>query len=88
MEFIGIIKQIGKLETVTTQSGQDFFRRSLTLTTIEQYPQQATFSLRGDLAQTFAADIGQQAHVYFNFRGNISADDRPFNTLLAWRVDL
>jgi len=88
MEFIGQITKIGNLENLTSKSGQPFCRRELTLTTIEQYPQQATFTLKGDLAQNTTLKPGQTVKVFFNLHGTTSDDGRMFNHLDAWRIDL
>jgi len=88
MEFTGQVIRVGEVENLTTRNGQPFYKRELTLTTIEQYPQQATFNLKGDLAQNCNLQIGQNVKVFFNFRGTTADDGRMFNHLDAWRIDL
>jgi len=87
MEFIGQISKIGEMESLTSKNGTPFYRRELTLATVEQYPQQATFTLKGELAQDCDLQPGQTVKVFFNFRGTTTEDGRTFNHLDAWRVD-
>lgn len=89
MDFKGQITNIGEVENLTTKNGQPFVRRSITLTTVEQYPQSAVFSLSGDTAQNFTGSVGQSATVHFNLHTFQSQDGtKTFNKLDAWRVDL
>lgn len=87
MEFTGQIINVGELEHLTAKNGTPFCRRELTLTTIEQYPQQATFTLKGELAQNCTLQPGPTVKVFFNLHGTTSDDGRMFNRLDAWRID-
>jgi len=97
-EFIGIIDHIGSLENLTSKNGRPFSRRTVSLHTVEQYPQSAVFTLSSELAQSFSGQVGQQAKVHFSFHtfeskpkesdGNPSAEPIRFNKLDAWRIDL
>ena len=87
MEFFGQIKHIGETETFRAQSGKDITTREIVVTTDEQYPRSASFTLRNDLAQSFSYHIGQRVRVDFDIDARPNRDgSRYFNQLKAWRV--
>ena len=87
MEFIGKITFIGEMEQFDTKDGRKVFSRDIVVTTDEQYPRSASFTLRNDLAQSFSLHIGQRVRVDFDIDARPNRDgSRYFNQLKAWRV--
>ena len=87
MEFIGKITFIGETETFRAQSGKDITTREIVVTTDEQYPRSACFTLRNELAQNCNYHIGQRVRVDFDIDARPNRDgSRYFNQLKAWRV--
>lgn len=87
MDFTGHITHIGQIEQFRAQSGKDIISRDIVLTTDEQYPRSACFTLRNDLAQNFNLNIGQRAHVCFDLYARPNKEgNRYFNQLTAWRI--
>ena len=86
MEFFGQIKHIGETENFTV-GNRDITTRDIVVTTDEQYPRSASFTLRNDLAQSFSLHIGQRVRVDFDIDARPNRDgSRYFNQLKAWRV--
>lgn len=87
MEFIGKITFIGEMEQFDTKDGRKVFSRDIVVTTDEQYPRSASFTLRNDLAQSFSYHIGQRVRIDFDIDARPNRDgSRYFNQLKAWRV--
>lgn len=87
MEFIGQIKHIGEIEQFETKNGAHCLSREIVVTTDEQYPRSASFTLRNDLAQSFPLNIGQRVRVDFDIDARPNRDgSRYFNQLKAWRI--
>ena len=87
MEFFGQIKHIGEIEQFDTKNGAHCITREIVVTTDEQYPRSASFTLRNDLAQSFSLHIGQRVRVDFDIDARPNRDgSRYFNQLKAWRV--
>ena len=87
MEFIGKITFIGEMEQFDTKDGRKVFSRDIVVTTDEQYPRSASFTLRNDLAQSFSYHIGQRVRVDFDIDARPNRDgSRYFNQLKCWRV--
>ena len=87
MEFIGQIKHIGETEQFETKNGTTCLTREIVVTTDEQYPRSASFTLRNDLAKSFSYHIGQRVRVDFDIDARPNRDgSRYFNQLKAWRV--
>lgn len=87
MEFFGQIKHIGEIEQFDTKNGAHCLTRDIVVTTDEQYPRSASFTLRNDLAQSFSLHIGQRVRVDFDIDARPNRDgSRYFNQLKAWRV--
>ena len=87
MEFFGQIKHIGEIEQFDTKDGRKVHSRDIVVTTDEQYPRSASFTLRNDLAQSFSLHIGQRVRVDFDIDARPNRDgSRYFNQLKAWRV--
>ena len=87
MDFTGQIKHIGEMEQFDTKDGRKVFSRDIVVTTDEQYPRSACFTLRNELAQNCAYHIGERLciDVDINARQNREGT-RYFNQLTAWRV--
>ena len=86
-EFIGYISRIGEIEQFDTSRGTTCLTREIVVTTDEQYPRSASFTLRNDLAQSFSLHIGQRVRVDFDIDARPNRDgSRYFNQLKAWRV--
>ena len=86
-EFIGFITRIGDIEQFDTKDGRKVFSRDIVVTTDEQYPRSACFTLRNEQAQTFTLNIGQRVRVDFDIDARPNRDgSRYFNQLKAWRV--
>ena len=87
MEFIGKITFIGETETFTSKNNVNITTRDIVVTTDEQYPRSASFTLRNDLAQSFSYHIGQRVRVDFDIDARPNRDgSRYFNQLKCWRV--
>ena len=87
MEFFGQIKHIGEIEQFETKNGAHCLSREIVVTTDEQYPRSASFTLRNDLAQSFSYHIGQRVRVDFDINARPNREGtRYFNQLTAWRV--
>lgn len=87
MEFIGKITFIGETETFTSKNNVNITTREIVVTTDEQYPRSASFTLRNDLAQSFSYHIGQRVRIDFDIDARPNRDgSRYFNQLKAWRV--
>ena len=87
MDFKGIIKHIGELESFTSKNNVEISTRDIVLETDEQYPRSACVTLRNDLAQSFNLNIGQRAHVSFDIYARPNREGtRYFNQLTAWRI--
>ena len=87
MEFIGKITFIGETETFTSKNNVNITTRDIVVTTDEQYPRSASFTLRNDLAQSFSYHIGQRVRVDFDIDARPNRDgSRYFNQLKAWRI--
>ena len=63
MDFTGQIKHIGEMEQFDTKDGRKVFSRDIVVTTDEQYPRSACFTLRNEQAQAFSLNIGQRIRV-------------------------
>ena len=86
MEFIGKITFIGETENFTV-GNRDITTRDIVVTTDEQYPRSASFTLRNDLAQSFSYHIGQRLSIDFDINARPNREGtRYFNQLTAWRV--
>ena len=86
-EFIGFITRIGDIEQFDTKDGRKVFSRDIVVTTDEQFPRSASFTLRNDLAQAFSLNIGQHVRVNFDIDARANRDgSRYFNQLKAWRI--
>ena len=87
MEFIGKITFIGETETFTSKNNVNITTREIVVTTDEQYPRSASFTLRNDLAQSFSYHIGQRVRIDFDIDARPNRDgSRYFNQLKCWRV--
>ena len=87
MEFIGKITFIGETETFTSKNNVDITSRDIVVTTDEQYPRSACFTLRNEQAQTFSLNIGQRVRVDFDIDARPNRDgSRYFNQLKCWRI--
>ena len=87
MEFIGKITYIGGTETFTSKNNVDITSRDIVVTTDEQYPRSACFTLRNEQAQTFTLNIGQRVRVDFDIDARPNRDgSRYFNQLKCWRI--
>ena len=87
MDFTGLIKHIGEVETFTTKNNMEIASRDIVIETDEQYPRSACITLRNDLAQSFNLNIGQRIRVDFDLYARANKEgNRYFNQLTAWRV--
>ena len=87
MEFIGKITFIGEMEQFDTKNGTHCLSRDIVVTTDEQYPRSACFTLRNEQAQTFTLNIGQRVRVDFDIDARPNRDgSRYFNQLKCWRI--
>ena len=88
MDFTGQIKHIGEMEQFDTKDGRKVFSRDIVITTDEQYPRSACFTLRNELAENFAHNIGETIHLKFDINARPNRDGtRYFNQLSAWRIN-
>ena len=88
MDFTGQIKHIGEMEQFDTKDGRKVFSRDIVVTTDEQYPRSACFTLRNDLAQNFSHNIGEMISVRFDINARPNREGtRYYNSLNAWRID-
>ena len=87
MEFIGKITFIGEAETFTSKNNVNITSRDIVVTTDEQYPRTACFTLRNELAQNSDYHIGQRLCIDFDINARSNREGtRYFNQLTAWRV--
>ena len=88
MDFTGKLIHIGAIEEFRTNSGKDILTRDIVLTTDEQFPRTACFTLRNELAQNFAFNIGETISVKFDVSARPNKEGtRYYNQLNAWRVN-
>ena len=88
MEVTGKVKVIGKVETF----GTDFTKRSLVITTDEQYPQDLNLEFVKDKCDLLNAyKVGDDVKVGVNLRGrewiNPEGVAKYFNSIQGWRID-
>jgi hypothetical protein len=87
MDFTGKLTFIGQLEQFDTRDGRQMISRDIVLTTDEQYPRSACITLRNELAQNFAHNIGATIRVSFDINARPNREGtRFFNQLTAWRI--
>ena len=89
MEVNGKIKLIGKTETVGSSG---FRKRSLVVTTDEQYPQSIMIEFVQDRCDVLNAyKVGQDVKVSINLRGrewvNPQGETKYFNSIQGWRIE-
>lgn len=88
MDFTGRLIHIGQLEQFETSRGTTVLTREIVITTDEQFPRTACFTLRNDLAQNFSHNIGETISVRFDINARTNRDgSRYFNQLNAWRIN-
>ena len=88
MDFTGKLILIGTIEQFRATSGKDIVTRDIVLTTDEQFPKTACFTLRNELAENFAHNIGETIHLKFDINARPNRDGtRYFNQLTAWRIN-
>jgi hypothetical protein len=88
MDFSGRITHIGAVESFTNKDGKILLSREVVLTTDEQYPRSACFTLRNEMAQNFAYHIGDSLSVRFDLYARANKEgSRYFNHLTIWRID-
>lgn len=86
-EFSGKITHIGEVEQFETKDGRHVTSREIVIETDEQFPRSACMTLRNDLAQNFAYNIGDTICVKFDLYARPNRDGtRYFNQLTAWRI--
>jgi hypothetical protein len=72
---------------VHIENNVDITSRDIVVTTDEQYPRSACFTLRNEQAQTFNLNIGQRVRVDFDIDARPNRDgSRYFNQLKCWRI--
>lgn len=87
-EFTGRLVHIGQPEQFETREGKKFTSREITLVTDEQYPKNACFTLRNELAMNFSHNIGETISVRFDFHARPNREGtRYYNELRAWRLN-
>ena len=87
-DFRGKITHIGQLEQFDTARGTHVITRDIHLETDEQFPKSGCFTLRNDLAQNFAHNIGETITVKFDITMRTNKEGtRAFNQLNIWRIN-
>lgn len=87
-EFRGRITHIGQLEQFETSRGTHVISREINLETDEQFPKSGCFTLRNDLAQNFAHNIGETITVKYDITMRANKEGtRFFNQLNVWRLN-
>ena len=87
-EFTGRLVHIGQTEQFDTRDGRHMISREITLSTDEQFPKTACFTLRNELAQNFSHHIGETISVRFDFHARPNREGtRYYNELRAWRLN-
>jgi len=85
MEITGKIKLIG--ETMTVGSAGTFRKRTLVVTTNEQYEQHIPIDFVQDKCDTLNSyKVGQEVKVSINIRGN-EYNGKYFVSLQGWRIE-
>lgn len=89
MQLQGKIKQVNDTEVVSDK----FKKRTIWLTTEDQYPQTIELQLtqdKCDLANTLL--VGQVVTAHINIRGrewtNPQGETKVFNTIDCWKIDV
>jgi len=88
MEVVGKIKVVGELETFAS----GFTKKSLVVTTDDQYPQMIMIEFvqdKCDLLNSYK--VGQDVKVSINLRGrewiNPQGEAKYFNSVTGWRIE-
>jgi hypothetical protein len=90
LKLTGAIKVIGKTVQVTDK----FTKREIVITdTSTQYPQDIMFQFTQDKCSQLDPFMeGQEVEISFNLRGRLwtspQGEDKYFNTLEGWRIEL
>ena len=88
LTFSGILNTVKPVETYQTKNGDSIKSREVVISTVEQYPQVASFTLRNDLAENFNIAEGSIVTVHFELKGRYNQNaDRVFNELRAWKIE-
>ena len=88
LTFSGILNTVKPVETYLTKNGDSIKSREVVITTVEQYPQVGSFTLRNDLAENFNIAEGSIVTVHFELKGRYNQNaDRVFNELRAWKIE-
>lgn len=88
MEFKGKIKQIGTLQTYTTERGYHIYRLNIVIEETSAYPDSAVFTLRGDDAKNFRGQIDQNISVLFNLKTFTTKEGKVCNSLPVFSVKM
>lgn len=88
MEIQGLIKSIGNIENVT----DSFRKRTLVITTNEQYPQVLAIEFTQDKCEVLNGyNIGESVKVAINLRGrewtNPQGETKYFTSLQGWKIE-
>jgi len=89
MEVIGIIKLVGDVQSVGSNS---FRKRELVVTTAEDYPQMLMLEFTQDKVDLLnSVAVGDSVKVGINLRGrewiNKEGEAKYFNSLQGWKID-
>ena len=85
MELVGKIKEIGQVESGTSDKGS-WQERTVVITTLEQNPQYVAFTATGRrLEEVGKCTIGQVVHVRFGVSSR-KFQDRWFSDLQLWEI--
>ena len=86
-EFTGRLVRIGQIEQFETSRGT-CLTREINLQTDEQFPKSGCFTLRNELAQNFAHNIGETITVRYDITMRANKEQtRFFNQLNVWRIN-
>ena len=87
-EFTGRLVRIGQIEQFETSRGTHVITREINLETDEQFPKSGCFTLRNELAQNFAHNIGETITVRYDITMRANKEQtRFFNQLNVWRIN-
>jgi hypothetical protein len=89
MKITGTLKQVGSTASYGTNN---FEKREIVVTTVEQYPQHILIELQGDRVDLIDPyQIGDNISVSYNLRGreweNEQGEKKHYNTIVGWRIE-
>ncbi len=89
MELLGKIKLLGEVQTY----GNDFTKKEVVITTLEQYPQDISIEfVKGAIDKLDGFKVGQNVKIGINIKGREwtnpdTGQVKHFNSIQGWRIE-